>query len=517
MRFRLSRAREEPLPSRDLPLFPDLRGFLAHLEARGDLVRVTEPVAIVHDATEIHRRVLEARGAALLFERPLRPDGTVSDVPLLMNLFGTVERVAAGLGLNPENLGRLGDELAALRDPTPPEGVRDALARLPLLAAALSTRPRRVARPAVQERVVTGADVDLGRLPITTNWPGEPAPLLTWPLVITRPPESTSTARYNVGVYRCQVAAKDRLITRWLAHRGGARHHRAWAAEGREMPVAIAVGADPATILAAVLPLPETLSELHFSGLLRGARPRLADALTVPLKVPADAEVVIEGWVSPTETLPEGPYGDHTGYYNSVEPFPVMRVTAITTRRDPIFLSTYTGRPPDEPSRIGEALNRLFLPLLRKQFPEVTDFWLPPEACSYRVAVVAIRKTYPGQARRVMMGLWSMLPQFAYTKFVIVVDDDVDVRSWDDLMWVISTRSDPSRDLMIVDRTPIDYLDFASPRSGLGGKMGLDATTKIGTETEREWGRVLKQAPEVAARVDALWDRLGVRLEKDAS
>lgn len=498
------------MPRRDLPPFADLGRFLEHLEAQGDLLRIAEPVSIVHDATEIHRRVLDAGGPALLFENPRHGDGRPAAMPLLVNLFGTVARTAAGLGVRAENLGRLGEDLAALRDPTPPDGFRDALARLPLVAAALSTRPRRVARAPVHERILTGPEVDLAALPVQTNWPGEPAPLLTWPLVITRAPDHGSTARYNVGVYRCQVAGRDRLITRWLAHRGGARHHRAWAALGREMPVAIVIGADPATILSAVLPLPETLSELHFSGLLRGTRPRLVDAVTVPLRVPADAEIVVEGFVSPTETAPEGPYGDHTGYYNSVEDFPVMRVTAITMRKAPVFLSTYTGRPPDEPSRIGEALNPMFLPLLKKQFPEVVDFRLPPEACSYRVAVVSITKTHPGQARRIMMGLWSMLPQFAYTKFVIVVDADIDVASWDDVLWAISTRSDPSRDVMLVDRTPIDYLDFASPKSGLGGKMGLDATTKIGTETEREWGRVLKQTPEVAARVDALWDRLGI-------
>jgi 4-hydroxy-3-polyprenylbenzoate decarboxylase len=498
------------VPTRDLPPFRDLRTFLALLDSRGLLKRIAEPVSTVLDMTEIHRRVLHAGGPALLFEKPLLPDGTPSPIPVLVNLFGTVERVALGFGIEPTHLDRLGEELAALRDPTPPDGMKDALAKLPLLKAALSMRPKTVGAAPVQERVLTGDAVDLSRLPVQTCWPGEPAPLVTWPLVITRPPETTSTAKYNVGVYRLQVAGPNRLIARWLAHRGGAHHHRAWAAKGEKMPVAVVIGADPGTILAGVLPLPQDLSELHFSGLTRGERARLVPAKTVPLKVPADAEMVIEGWVSPTETLPEGPYGDHTGYWNSVEDFPVLEVSAVTMRREPIYLSTFTGRPPDEPSRIGEAFNRLFLPLLKKQFPEVVDFWLPPEACSYRVAVVAIRKAYPGQARRVMMGLWSMLPQFAYTKFVIVVDADIDVRSWDDVLWAISTRSDPSRDVMLVDRTPIDYLDFASPKSGLGGKMGLDATTKIGTETEREWGRVLEQSPEVAARVDALWSRLGL-------
>ncbi len=498
------------MPHRDHPPFDDLRDFLALLEGRGLLKRIAAPVSTVLDMTEIHRRVLEAGGPALLFEKPILADGTPSPIPVLVNLFGTVERVALGFGIEPSGLDRLGEDLAALRDPTPPEGVADALSRLPLLKAALTMRPKTVRHAPVHERVLTGAEIDLSRLPIQTCWPGEPAPLVTWPLVITRPPDSVSTSKYNVGVYRLQVAGRDRLITRWLAHRGGAAHHRAWAKRGEKMPIAVVIGADPGTILAGVLPLPQELSELHFAGLTRGARSRLVDAKTVPLKVPADAEMVIEGWVSPTETLPEGPYGDHTGYYNSVEDFPVMTVSAITMRAEPIYLSTYTGRPPDEPSRIGEAFNRLFLPLLKKQFPEVVDFWLPPEACSYRIAVASIVKSYPGQARRVMMGLWSMLPQFAYTKFVILVDPDIDVRNWDDVMWAVATRSDPSRDVMLVDRTPIDYLDFASPKSGLGGKMGLDATTKIGTETEREWGRVLARDGDVSARVDALWSHLGL-------
>ena len=502
------------MPHRDPPTVRDLGAVRAFLAARGGLRVITEPVATTLDMAEIHRRVLRAGGPALLFERPVLPDGSICDVPVMVNLFGTVERVALGFGIEPAGLDRLGEELAALRDPTPPEGFADALTRLPLLAAALKMRPRRVREGAAQARIATGDAVDLTRLPIQTCWPGEPAPLVTWGLVITRPPDSSSTAKYNVGVYRMQVAGRDRLIARWLAHRGGAAHHRAWAARGEPMPVAVVVGADPGTVLASVLPLPEGLSELHFSGLLRGERARLTAARTVPLAVPADAEFVIEGFVSPDETLPEGPYGDHTGYYNSVEAFPVMTVTAITSRRDPIWLSTYTGRPPDEPSRIGEALNRLFLPILKKQFPEVTDFWLPPEACSYRIAVVAIDKRYPGQARRVMMGLWSMLPQFAYTKLVIVVDRDIDVRDWADVMWAVATRADSSRDVMLVDRTPIDYLDFASPKSGLGGKMGIDATTKIGSETERDWGRVLDVDAATVARVDALWADLGLDGER---
>jgi len=502
------------MPIRDLPRFRDLRDFLDHLEAAGDCSRVGAPVPLVHDMTEVHRRVLIAGGPALLFEHPLTADGKSLPVPVLANLFGTRTRVAAGLGIAPERLGELGELLVALREPAPVEGVADALARWPLVKAALSTRVDTVAKAPVQAEVRRGSDVDLGCLPVQTCWPGEPAPLISWPLVLTRPPGSDSSSHYNVGVYRMQVLGPDRAIVRWLHHRGGARHHALWAAEGRDMPVAVAIGADPATILSAVLPLPETMSEIRFSGLLRGERPRLAEAVSVPMLVPADAEFVIEGLVSPTETAPEGPYVDHTGYYNSVEPFPVMRVTAITHRREPIYLSTFTTRPPDEPSIIASTLNDVFVPLVRRQFPEVVDFWLPPAACSYRMAVVSIRKRYPGQARRVMMGLWGMLPQFSYTKLIVAVDEDIDPRSWDDVMWAIATRFDPSRDVARIERTPIDYLDFASPLESLGGKLGLDATNKIGSETSREWGRVARVAPEVAARVDALWPRLGLKPEK---
>jgi 4-hydroxy-3-polyprenylbenzoate decarboxylase len=359
-------------------------------------------------------------------------------------------------------------------------------------------------------RILRDREVDLCKLPVQTCWPGEPAPLITWPLVVTRPPDSTATDDYNVGVYRMQVLGSDRAIVRWLAHRGGARHHHLWRMRGEDMPIAVVIGADPATILSAVLPLPETLSEIHFSGLLRGARPRLVPCETVPLFVPSEAEIVLEGFVSAEETAPEGPYGDHTGYYNSVEPFPVMRVTAITMRPNPIYLSTFTGRAPDEPSRIGEALNELFVPLVQRQFPEIVDVRLPPEACSYRIAIVSLRKRYPGQARRLMLGLWSLLPQFSYTKLLILVDDDVDPHCWDDVMWAVATRSDPSRDLVTISNTPIDYLDFASPKPGLGSKLGIDATNKIGSETDREWGRVLRMDPAVSARVDEIWNQLGL-------
>ena len=496
-------------PRRDLPPFRDLREFVAWLDAAGDLVRIAEPVSVVHDMTEIHRRVLRDDGPALLFERPVRADGRPSTMPVLVNLFGAVRRVAWGLGVEPKALPRLGEALAALRHPAPPADLKDAWSKLPLARAALAMRPKETLSPPVQSEVLTGDAVDLSLLPAQLCWPGEPAPLITWPLVITRPPDE-EPGEENVGVYRMQVLGRDRAIVRWLAHRGGAAHHRLWRRRGRDMPVAVAIGADPATMLAAAMPIPETISELRFSGVLRRERPRLAPGVTVPLMVPSDAEIVVEGFVSATETAPEGPYGDHTGYYNAVEAFPVLRVTAMTFRRQPIYVSTFTGRPPDEPSRIGEAFNELFAPLARRHLPEIVDLWLPPEACSYRVAVVSIDKRYPGHARRVMLALWSLLPQLAYTKLVIAVDGDIDVRSWADVMWAVATRSDPSRDLMVIADTPIDYLDFASPRSGLGGKLGLDATGKIGAETDREWGRVLAMDAATIARVDALWPELGI-------
>lgn len=496
------------MPQRDLPLFSDLRDFMAFLDAKNQLVRISEPVSVGHEITEIHRRVLQADGPALLFERPIQPDGRPAEMPVLVNLFGTVERVAWGCGVHPEKLRGFGETLAELREPRPPQGLADAWSKIPLARAALAMRSKEV--KSTRRTILTEDSIDLGRLPVQICWPGEPAPLITWPLVITRPPESTRVDDYNIGVYRMQVLGRDRAIMRWLAHRGGARHHHQWKALGQPMPVAVVIGADPSTILSAVIPLPESLSELRFSGLLRGQRPRLMPCTSVPLLVPAEAEIVIEGYVSPDETAPEGPFGDHTGYYNAVERFPVMQVTAITMRSDPIYLSTFTGRAPDEPSRIGEALNEMFVPILKRQFPEVRDAWLPPEACSYRIAIVSIAKRYAGQARRIMLGLWSLLPQFTYTKLLILVDEDIDVRSWDDVMWAVATRSDPSRDLVTINDTPIDYLDFASPKAGLGGKLGIDATSKIASETNREWGEVLRMDHAVTARVDALWEKLGL-------
>lgn len=492
------------------PNYRSLHNFLEWLDEKGQLVRIKQPVSTVLEMTEIHRRVLAAKGPALLFEKPLLLNGEISEFPVVTNLFGTVERVAWAMGCQPSQLSELGQRLAFLKQPTPPRGFRDTLEKLPMLKDVMAMKPSVSRKAKVQKRVYQGNDIDLSRLPIQTCWPGEPAPLITWPLVITRPPDSDSTSDYNVGVYRMQVLSKDKTLMRWLAHRGGALHHRLWQARGEDMPVAVAIGADPGTILAAVTPVPDTLSEYHYAGLLRGERLALAPAKTVPLMVPAEAEIILEGYVSASETAPEGPYGDHTGYYNSVENFPVFKLTAITMREQPVYLSTFTGRPPDEPSVIGEALNDVFVPLLQLQFPEIVDFWLPPEGCSYRIGICSIKKKYPGHARRIMMGIWSFLAQFSYTKLLIIVDEDIDARSWEDVMWAVSTRMDASRDLMIVDNTPIDYLDFASPVSGLGGKLGLDATNKMGGETTREWGKVLDMSEDVIGRIDKIWEDLGL-------
>jgi 4-hydroxy-3-polyprenylbenzoate decarboxylase len=495
--------------------FSCLQDFIGELERRGRLTRISRPVSLVHDITEIHKRVLHEEGPALLFERPVDGAGRPCNIPLLANLFGTRERIEWGFGLEAGGLPGLGKFLSDLRTPRPPRSLSGAWRQLPHLRAALAMNPRQVGRASCQQVVWRGAQIDLARLPIQTCWPGEAGPLVTWPLVITCAPDDPDDV--NIGVYRMQKLGSDRLIMRWLAHRGGARHHRMWQALGKDMPVAVAIGSDPATILAAVMPLPETISELGFSGVLKGRRQQVAKALTIPLPVPANAEIVLEGSVSVSETAMEGPFGDHTGYYNSVEPFPVMTLSAITMRRDPVYLSTYTGKPPDEPSRLGDAMAELFLPLVKTQFPEIVDLWLPPDACSYRAMVVSIDKRYPGQAKRIMMGLWSMLPQFSYTKLVIVVDPDINVRSWPDVIWALSTRFDASRDVTLIAGTPIDYLDFASPRAGLGGKLGLDATTKIGAETDREWGRVLEMTEDVVSRVDQIWGELGLGDRKGAT
>ncbi|MBB4095589.1 UbiD family decarboxylase [Ochrobactrum pecoris] len=492
------------------PLHYDcLQSFLSELERRNDLVRIKRPVSLVQEITEIHKRVLEMDGPALLFEQPVDADGRHHSMPLVANLFGSERRIALGFGCSSvDGISDLANMLAELRAPTPPRSAGEVWSKLPLAKATLNMRLRHVRRASVQATILEGEDVNLDLLPIQWCWPGEPAPLVTWPLIITRAPDDPPDI--NVGIYRMQKLGPDKLIMRWLAHRGGARHHRMWQRRGEDMPVAVAIGADPATILSAVMPLPEGMSELAFSGLLAGRRLSVVDARTVPLAVPANAEIILEGRVSASVTAPEGPYGDHTGYYNSVEDFPVIQVTAMTMRKNPVYLSTYTGRPPDEPARLGKVMNELFVPIVRKQFPEIADLWLPPAACSYRAMVVSIDKRYPGQARRVMMGLWSMLPQFSYTKLIIAVDPDINVRNWDDVMWALSTRFDASRDVVTLADTPVDYLDFASPRSGLGGKLGLDATNKIGAETEREWGTVLGMSDDVIARVDAMWHELGL-------
>jgi len=483
--------------------YRDLRDFIALLEQRGDLKRIRVEVDPHLEMTEICDRVLRGGGPALLFENPRG-----HRVPVLANLFGTPARVALGMGEESvAALREVGQLLAFLKEPEPPKGLRDALEKLPRFKQVLTMSPRQVKQAPCQEVVLEGDAVDLGALPIQTCWPEDVAPLITWGLVITRGPHK---ARQNLGIYRQQLLGRNKLIMRWLSHRGGAQDFREFQQthSGRPFPVAVAIGADPATLLGAVTPVPDTLSEYAFAGLLRGGKTEVTRCIGSDLQVPASAEYVLEGVIHPDEMAAEGPYGDHTGYYNEVDRFPVFTVERITHRRDPIYHSTYTGRPPDEPAVLGLALNDVFVPILQRQFPEIVDFYLPPEGCSYRMAVVSIRKQYPGHAKRVMLGIWSFLRQFMYTKFVIVTDDDIDVRSWPDVIWAMTTRMDPARDTTLVENTPIDYLDFASPISGLGSKMGLDATHKWPGETTREWGRTITMSDEVKQRIDALWDEL---------
>jgi 4-hydroxy-3-polyprenylbenzoate decarboxylase len=485
--------------------YRDLRDFIAQLEGRGELRRIGVEVDPRLEITEICDRTLRAGGPALLFERPRG-----SEIPLLGNLFGTPQRVALGMGEESvEALREVGRLLAFLKEPDPPRGMKDAWRKLPIFKKVLDMAPKEVRGAPCQEVRLAGADVDLARLPVQTCWPEDAGPLITWGLVVTRGPEKP---RQNLGIYRMQVLGRNRVIMRWLAHRGGALDFRDWqrARPGEPFPVAVALGADPATILGAVTPVPDTLSEYAFAGLLRGSRTELAACLGSDLQVPASAELVLEGHIHAGETAPEGPFGDHTGYYNEVDEFPVFTIERLTHRPDPIYHSTYTGRPPDEPAILGVALNEVFVPILQKQFPEIVDFYLPPEGCSYRLAVVSMRKQYPGHAKRVMMGVWSFLRQFMYTKFVIVVDDDVCAREWKDVIWAMTTRMDPVRDTVLVESTPIDYLDFASPVSGLGSKIGFDATSKWRGETTREWGRPIRMDDAVKRRVDALWDELGI-------
>ncbi len=488
--------------------YRDLRDFVAQLEARGELKRLAATVDPRLEMTEVCARVLKAGGPALLFEKPAG-----HTMPVLGNLFGTVKRVALGMGVDAENpataLRELGMLLARLKEPEPPKGWKDAWDKLPLLKTVLAMEPRVISSAPCQETMSEGADVDLSRLPVQTCWPGDVAPLITWGLTVTRGPNQR---RQNLGIYRQQVLGRNKLVMRWLAQRGGALDYRDHClAHPRDpFPVAVALGADPATLLGAVTPVPDALSEYQFAGLLRGSKTEVVKCVTHDLQVPAGAEIVLEGWIQPGETAVEGPFGDHTGYYNEQERFPVFTVERITSRRDPLYHSTYTGKPPDEPAVLGMALNEVFVPLLVRQFPEIADFYLPPEGCSYRIACVSMRKQYPGHAKRVMFGIWSFLRQFMYTKFIIVTDDDVNVRDWKEVVWALSTRVDPRRDTLITEHTPIDYLDFASPAPGLGSKMGSDATHKWPGETDRRWGETIAMSEDVKRRVDALWKDLGL-------
>lgn len=483
--------------------YRDLRDFISQLEKQGELKRIKQEVDPVLEMTVICDRVLKQGGPALLFENVKG-----SNIAVLGNLFGTPKRVAMGMGAKDvSELRGIGELLAYLKEPEPPKGMKDALDKLPVFKQVLNMAPKLVSSAPCQEVIRIGDEIDLADYPIQTCWPEDAAPLITWPLVITRGPNKD---RQNLGIYRQQVIAKNKVIMRWLAHRGGALDFKEWqeAHPGQPFPVAVALGADPATILAAVTPVPDSLSEYAFAGLLRGSKTEVAKCLSNDLQVPASAEIVLEGFIYPGETAPEGPYGDHTGYYNEVDEFPVFTIERITQRQVPIYHSTYTGRPPDEPAILGVALNEVFVPILQKQFPEIVDFYLPPEGCSYRMAVISMKKQYAGHAKRVMLGTWSYLRQFMYTKFVIVVDDDVDVRNWQDVIWAITTRMDPARDLTILENTPIDYLDFASPVSGLGSKVGFDATNKWPGETSREWGRPIVMREDVIKKVDAMWDSL---------
>ena len=489
--------------------YQDLRDFIGQLEAQGELRRIAVEIDPVLEMTEISDRVLRAGGPALLFENVRG-----HDVPVLTNLFGTTHRVAMGMGEESvEALREVGKLLAMLKEPDPPKGMRDAWGKLPLYRKVLDMAPKERKSAPCQQVVVEGESVDLSRIPVQTCWPDDAGPLITWGLVITRGPHKS---RQNLGIYRMQVIGRNRVIMRWLAHRGGALDFREWREihPGEPFPVSVALGADPATILAAVTPVPDTLSEYAFAGLLRGSRTDVTRSLGNDLQVPASAEYVLEGVIHPEDMAPEGPFGDHTGYYNEVDDFPVFTIERITHREHPIYHSTYTGRPPDEPAILGVALNEVFVPLLQKQFPEITDFYLPPEGCSYRMAVVSMKKQYPGHAKRVMFGVWSFLRQFMYTKFVIVTDDDVNVRDWNDVIWAMTTRMDPARDTTLVENTPIDYLDFASPVSGLGSKMGMDATSKFPGETDREWGRPIVMDADVKKHIDDLWDELRLNIQE---
>ncbi len=485
--------------------YKDLREFIAVLEQNNELVHVDQQINPYLEMTEICDRVLRQQGPAVLFKQPVG-----STVPALCNLFGTPKRVAMGMGENDvESLREVGKLLAFLKEPDPPKGLADAWKTLPIFKKVLDMAPKTVNRAACQSEVLSGDEVDLSRYPIQHCWPGDAAPLITWGLVVTKGPNKK---RQNMGIYRQQVIAKNKVIMRWLSHRGGALDLLEWQQQhpDKPFPVSVVLGADPATILAAVTPVPDSLSEHAFAGLLRGSRTELVKSKTNDLMVPASAEIVLEGFIHPGDTAPEGPFGDHTGYYNEVDNFPCFTINTITERDNPIYHTTYTGRPPDEPAVLGVALNEVFVPILQKQFPEITDFYLPPEGCSYRLAVVSMKKQYPGHAKRVMLGIWSFLRQFMYTKMVIVVDDDIDARNWHDVIWAMTTRMDPARDCTTIENTPIDYLDFASPVSGLGSKMGFDATNKWPGETDREWGEPIVMDTATKKRVDEMWSSLGL-------
>lgn len=485
--------------------YKDLRDFIDLLEKRGELKRISQEIDPYLEMTEIADRTLRAKGPALLFENPKG-----YDMPVLANLFGTPKRVAMGMGQEDvSELREVGKLLAFLKEPEPPKGIKEALGQIPVFKQVLNMPAKEVKKAPCQQVILQGDDVDLTKLPIQHCWPGDAAPLITWGLTVTKGPYKK---RQNLGIYRQQLLGKNKIIMRWLSHRGGALDFQEWCKEhpGEPYPVSVALGADPATILGAVTPVPDTLSEYAFAGLLRGSKTEVVKSISNDLQVPASAEIVLEGHIMPGEMAPEGPYGDHTGYYNEVDDFPVMTVTHITHRKDPIYHSTFTGRPPDEPAILGVALNEVFVPILQKQFPEIVDFYLPPEGCSYRMAVVTMKKQYPGHAKRVMMGVWSFLRQFMYTKFVIVCDDDINARDWNDVIWAITTRMDPARDTTLIENTPIDYLDFASPVSGLGSKMGMDATNKWPGETTREWGEPIVMDQATKDRIDELWDSLGI-------
>ena len=485
--------------------YKDLREFISALEKKGELKRISQECNPNLEITEICDRTLKKQGPALLFENP-----TGHSIPLLGNLFGTPDRVAMGMGeTDLSALREVGHLLAFLKEPEPPKGFKDAFSQIPKYKKVLNFPPKLVKKAPCQEVILEGRDIDLGNYPIQTCWPGDAGPLITWALVVTQGPHKD---RQNLGIYRQQVIARNKVIMRWLSHRGGALDFQEWQAAhpGRPFPVSVVIGTDPATILAAVTPIPDTLSEYSFAGLLRGNRTELVKCQSNDLQVPARAEIILEGFIYPDEMAPEGPFGDHTGYYNEVEDFPIFTIERITQRRDPIYHSTYTGRPPDEPAILGLALNEVFIPILQKQFPEIVDFYLPPEGCSYRMAVITMKKQYPGHAKRVMMGAWSFLRQFMYTKFIIVTDDDVDARNWEDVIWAMTTRMDPARDTVIIENTPIDYLDFASPVSGLGSKIGFDATNKLPAETQREWGEPITMDEKTVRAVDELWGKLGI-------